>query len=224
VCGRYSAAVTPEQLRLRFAITEFAELRLPPQLPRYNVAPTQVGPIVVETKRGRLLPGATWGFRPTWTTGYRPAPINARGERAATSGLFRASLERHRCLVPATGFYEWQALPGTKAKIPHHVRLKDDPILAFAGIYTPPTREQPATYAILTTEANDLLRPIHARMPVILGADDEAWWPDRDAGAPDVLHLLRPFDQARIEAYPVSARVGSPNNDDASLLEPAGAA
>jgi putative SOS response-associated peptidase YedK len=131
VCGRYSAAITPEQLKLRFGIDEFREVRLPPTLPRYT------------------LPGAVWGFRPPWLSDpKRPPPINARSETAATSGLFKNSLDRYRRLVPASGFFEWQALPGTKSKIPHHIRLKDDPILAFAGIYTPPTREQPATYAI----------------------------------------------------------------------------
>src|SRR5581483_5461911 len=149
MCGRYSANATAAQLAIRFGVDEFAEVRLPPTLPRYNVAPTQVAPIVVQTRKGRLLPGATWGFRPAWLTGAgRPPPINARSETAATSGLFRDSLARWRCLVPASGFFEWQAIPGAKSKLPHHIRLRDEPIIAFAGIFTPPTREQPASYAI----------------------------------------------------------------------------
>src|SRR2546425_766641 len=104
MCGRYSASFTPEELQRRFDLPDFAELRLPPRLPRYNVAPTDLMPVVVEDAEGRSLAVFKWGFQPYWMKpGGAPAPTNARRETVATSGLFRRALGERRCIVPATG-------------------------------------------------------------------------------------------------------------------------
>ena len=129
--------------------------------PRFNVAPTSVMPIVVEGRDGRSLTALTWGFRPAWMApGRAPPPINARTETIATNGLFKRALSERRCLVPSTGLFEWAVVPGEKRKAPYHIRLRGGEPFGFAGIYTPPSEEQPGTYAIVTTPPNELLSPI----------------------------------------------------------------
>src|SRR6266545_277612 len=116
MCGRYTLTAT-EGLQLRFDLVEGSETRL---RPRFNVAPSQGVPVVVETGRGRALRAVRWGFRPTWVRddARRPPPINARAETVATNGLFRDALAKRRCLVVADGFYEWRADPGAPTKRP----------------------------------------------------------------------------------------------------------
>jgi putative SOS response-associated peptidase YedK len=223
MCGRYTAAITPEQLRLRWEITEFRETRIQPPLPRWNVAPTQILPVVVERPGRRIAAAMTWGFAPAWMgPGRAPPPINARAETVATNGLFKKSLSRYRCIVPATGFYEWQAITGEKRKAPHHIRLADAEVFGFAGIYTPPqSSEDFGTYAIITTTANERLAPIHDRMPVILPPGFETLWLDPSVTDPErVLPLLQPFPPERMAAYRVGYAVGTPANDGPELVAP----
>src|SRR5437867_2436994 len=119
MCGRYALNLTPEEIWERFGITEFVQLRLPPVMPRFNVAPTSVMPVVVERSTGRALDALRWGFRPAWMApGRAPPPINARAETVATNGLFKTALSRQRCVVPATGFFEFMwtdGIEGTSA-------------------------------------------------------------------------------------------------------------
>jgi len=134
--------------------------------------------------------------------------------------LFSASVRDGRCLIPATGFYEWKAAPGQKRKQPYYVRLKGGELFAFAGLWTPP-HLAPPTCTIIVTSANELLTPIHNRMPVILDPDDEALWLNPGCVAPiKVLPCLRPFLSERMEAIPVSSLVSSPDNEGAELIEP----
>jgi putative SOS response-associated peptidase YedK len=151
------------------------------------------------------------------------APINAKAETVATSGMFQGAVERGRCLVPASGFYEWKPVPGRKRKQPFHVRLRGGVLFGFAGLWTPsdPRTGAPPTCAIITTTANDLLAQIHDRMPVILDPDAEARWLDaRVTDAASVLPCLRPLPADRMEVYPVSTLVSSPDNEGAQLVEP----
>ena len=223
MCGRYTETAAFEELALRFGITvareEAEALR-----PSFNVAPSQRIPIVIEADGSRALLLARWGFRPHWMRASKLAPINARAETAGTSRMFRDALQRTRCLVPADGFYEWQAGPGQKRKQPYYVRLKGGGLFAFAGLWSPehPETSTPPTCTILTTTPNPLVAPIHNRMPVILDPGDEARWLDhRLTEADQVLDCLRPFPAERMEAYPVSALVSSPRNDGSELIEPA---
>src|SRR5262249_24852864 len=188
---------------------------------RYNVSPTEAVPIVVASNGRRRLVMAKWGFRPMWVNNSKLAPINARAESVGYSRMFEAAVRDTRCLVPATGFLDWKAVPSQKRKQTYDVRLKRGALFAFAGLWTP-AHLAPPTCAIITTNANDLLSPIHPRMPVILDPDDEALWLDSNVIAPaKVLPCLRPFPADRMEAYPVSTLVSTPGNDGAELIEPA---
>src|SRR5581483_9928951 len=176
MCGRYTLT-NPAQLELRFDVApdvaRTAEAR-------YNIAPSQLIPVIVEGEQGRVMHAMRWGFQPRWAapTSTRPAPINARAETLLERPLFRGALGRYRCLIPADGFYEWMVQPGTAAKQPMYIRRRDGDLFAFAGLYT--EREEggqvAASCAIITTTPNEVLAPIHDRMPAILTADTEALW------------------------------------------------
>jgi putative SOS response-associated peptidase YedK len=229
MCGRFTATAAFDLLAERFGIT-MDEGTNEELTARYNVSPSQAVPIIVNrstalpplVSRGRRLILAKWGFRPSWVKDGKLAPINARAETVATSRLFGRAVREGRCIVPATGFYEWKPVPGQKRKQPFHVRLKDGTPFAFAGLWTPgPTRGAQPTCAIITTTANELLAPIHGRMPVILDPEDEALWLDPGPVAPvKVLPCLRPFPSERLEAYPISSLVSSLGNEGSQLLEP----
>lgn len=222
MCGRYTETAAFEELAERFDITltqeEVEELR-----PSYNIAPSQQVPIVVSTDSGRALSLARWGFKPHGMRESKLAPINARAETLLTVQMFREAVRQARCLVPADGFYEWQAVPGQKRKQPYYVKLKGGGLFAFAGLWSPehPKTASPPTCTIITTSANPLVAPIHNRMPVILDPSDEARWLDPGLTGPAVSACLRPFPAERMEAYPVSALVSSPRNDGSELIEPA---
>ena len=224
MCGRYTQTSAFDELALRFGIT-VEDTDLEDLTPRYNVAPSQSVPIVVAHNGGRRLVMARWGFHPVWMKTSKLAPINAKAETIATSGMFQDAVKRHRCLVPADGFYEWKAVPGQKRKQPYYLRLKGGGVFAFAGLYTPAAAQAaaPATCTIITTTPNDLVAAIHNRMPAILERDDEARW--ADAGATDLasaLSCLKPLPSALMEGYPVSTLVSSPGNEGESLVQPVG--
>jgi len=222
MCGRYTQTAAFDELALRFGITiEDTDLEDLP--PRYNVAPSQPVPIVVGYNGDRRLVMARWGFHPAWMKSSKLAPINAKAETVATSRMFQAALKRHRCLVPADGFYEWKAVPGQRRKQPYYLRLKGGAVFAFAGLYTPADAEAgaPATCTIVTTTPNELVAAIHNRMPVILERDDEIRWADARVTDPaTVLPCLRPLPAELMEGYAVSALVSSPGNDGPRLVQP----
>jgi putative SOS response-associated peptidase YedK len=218
MCGRFTETAAFDVLAERFGITVEAgpaeELTA-----RYNVSPSQEVPIVVASNGGQRLVMAKWGFRPAWIKSGSLAPINARAETVATSRLFASALREGRCLIPATGFYEWKPVPGQQRKQPYYIRLKGGAPFAFAGLWTPP-HLAPPTCTIITTTPNALLVDIHNRMPVILDPDDEALWLDPGPIAPvKVLPCLRPFPSERMEAIPVSTLVSSPGNEGPELIE-----
>jgi putative SOS response-associated peptidase YedK len=230
MCGRYTLTATPQQIALRFGVdpapvaTDLA--------PRYNIAPSQANPVVIN-QDGPALALMQWGLIPAWSRepSSRYSTINARIETVAEKPAFRGPLRSRRCLVPATGYYEWQARPGAPArapKQPYFITLGHDggpgDLFAFAGLYDiwrAPDGQELATYTILTTAANDLLRPLHERMPVILPREAEAQWLDPAISDPArLLALLQSPPEDRILAYPVSAAVNSPASDSADLLAP----
>jgi putative SOS response-associated peptidase YedK len=222
MCGRYTQTAAFDELALRFGIT-VEDVGDEEVASRYNIAPSQAVPIVVAHTGGRRLVMARWGFHPVWMNTSKLAPINAKAETVATSGMFEASVKRGRCLVPAAGFYEWQPVPGQKRKQPFHVRLKGGGLFGFAGLWTPPDPQTgaPPTCAIITTTANELLAQLHDRMPVILEQGDEARWLDPSVTDPGhVLPCLRPLPADQLEVYPVSTLVSSPDNEGAQLVEP----
>lgn len=147
--------------------------------------------------------------------------INARAETLTQKPAFRSAFARRRCLIPADGFYEWQVVQGRKQ--PYVIRRKDEGPFAFAGLWE---RWEGAariieSCTIITTTANELLRPLHDRMPVMLDEDDYDCWLDSSTGNPTVLQpLLKPYEPDKLAAYPVSTRVNSPENDEAECIAP----
>jgi putative SOS response-associated peptidase YedK len=215
MCGRYTIREL-ELLRAGLGIVrkndleDFTERRI---LPRFNAAPSQTLPIVRTAHDGSIeLTTARWGFVPFWTKDKpKLAPINAKCETVATSAMFRQAFKNGRCLVPADGFYEWKGAKPPKQ--PHFIHLRGDGIFAFAGLWSrwnPPDGRSVDTFTILTTTPNELMAPIHNRMPVILHESDyEAWLSRSDPRA-----LFRPFEASVLEAYPVSSHINSPKHDD----------
>src|SRR5450432_4278506 len=224
MCGRYTIRRF-DLLRAAFAALALADFEeFSEKVNQFNIAPSQQCPIVrINSKGQRVLSMATWGLVPSWTKGKpKQKPINAKCETAATSAMFRQAMERRRCLIPADGFYEWQ---GEKPpKQPYFIHLKSDGQFAFAGLWErwreTPDSEPLDTFTILTTETNDVLRPIHQRMPVILDQSAFEKWLNRDNKAADVADLLKPYDPEKMEAHKVSGRVNKPANDGKDLIEP----
>lgn len=222
MCGRYTQTAAFDELALRFGIT-VEDTGLEDLGPRYNVAPSQTVPIVVAHNGGRQLIVAKWGFHPVWMKISKLAPINAKAETVATSRMFQGAIKRGRCLVPADGFYEWKPVPGQRRKQPYYLRLKGGGLFAFAGLYSPPDAQAgaPATCTIITTTPNELVTPIHDRMPVILERENEGRWTDASVSDPArVLPCLHPLPAELMEAYPVSALVSSPGNEGPRLVQP----
>src|SRR5271157_4534032 len=159
-----------------------------------------------------------WGLVPHWVKDIKSThrPINARVESLAEKPMFRNLLKTHRCLIPASGFYEWKK-EGTK-KIPFYLHLKDEPLFAFAGLYDvwhDVSGEAHTTYTIITTEANDLVARIHNRMPVILKRENEDRWLSGDTPLPEeVREIFTPYPPGEMTMYPVSSRINNPTLDD----------
>jgi putative SOS response-associated peptidase YedK len=216
MCGRYELHTHPAVLALLYGVPFPEDTKA-----RYNVAPSQELPIVRVDREGkRELAAMRWGLIPHWakdkSIGYKT--INARAETVATAPAFRDSFKWRRCLVPATGFYEWRKV--ASGKQPYHLGMIDGSPFAFAGLWSrwkPAEGDPVETYTIVTTEPNELAAKIHNRMPVILAPEDYARW--LDVEAPGAGELLKPYPADEMRAYPVSTRVNKPANDDAGLIE-----
>lgn len=224
MCGRYSLTSPPEAIQRLFALDGPA----PNFGPRYNIAPTQDAPVVGLRKDGaaRGLAMLRWGLVPFWSEGpdSRYSMINARAESVRSKPAFRAAFKERRCLVPADGFYEWKARGSGQKKQPHRIVRQDGEPFAFAGLWEhwEPKEggdEEPIrSFTIIVTDANELLKPIHERMPVILAPEDYGRWL---SGEPDdAEELLQPFPPGKLRVYPVSTRVNAPKNDDPECIEP----
>lgn len=205
MCGRYSVNIGRKRFEAVYNVQpplEFAE--------RYNIAPTQLAPVVRATGDGLEAAMLTWGFQKPG----KSLLINARGETVNQLPTFASSFRARRCIVPASGWYEWKA-SGAGKKQPHHLRSSDGEPLAFAGLWTPsPDGEQ---FVIVTTAASAAISEIHNRQPVIL--DRERWrvWLS-DAPLSELEAMLEADENVRLEVYPVGARVGNPRNDDEELI------
>jgi putative SOS response-associated peptidase YedK len=220
MCGRYLITSAPEAFRRLFGYRE-----QPNFPPRYNVAPTQPVPIVrmVEGKRQFAL--VRWGLIPAWVKDPRGFTllVNGRGESVNDKPAFRNAMKRRRCLFLADGFYEWMEQGGGR-KRPFCVRPKDGQPVAFAGLWETwmgPNGEETETAAVLTTEANRTLMPIHHRMPVVIPPEAFDMWLDCahvDALAASAL-LVPPPDDA-MEAYEISTAVNRVVNDGPEILAP----
>jgi len=217
MCGRFTLTTNLGAIAHRFGVARILE----EVGPRYNIAPTQTV-IVANDDGSRHLTEMRWGLIPSWakdpTIGNRM--INARAETVATKPAFRVALRKRRCLIPADGFYEWQ--PVGRRKQPVYIILKRRKPFSFAGLWeawTSPEGEEVRSCTIITTEANDLLKPIHDRMPVILTKEAEKVWLDPMIQDPErLLPLLTPYLAEEMEVYPVSTKVNNPAHDGPKLL------
>jgi putative SOS response-associated peptidase YedK len=229
MCGRYSLS-QPSDLAKRFGI------EVPPDLePRYNCAPGQQLPVISNGTPDRIT-RQEWGLVPEWADDDANPPINARAETIAEKPTFADAFETHRCLVPADGFYEWVEDDGKTR--PHRVSFADERLFAMAGVWarwTPPTAqvgidefgagapsppEPRETFAIVTTEPNELVAGLHDRMAVVLAPEEEETWLRGDPE--DARALLDPFPADDMRAYEVSRQVNDPRNDAPDLVEPVG--
>jgi len=212
MCGRFALTSPPRRLQERFALAAAPE----GLEPRWNIAPSQEV-LVIPNRPQRLLRPARWGLIPHWASdpaiGHRM--INARAETLAARPAFRDALARRRCAIPADGFYEWQRRG--RARQPFHLRRRDGQPLAFAGlwdVWRTPAGVRVASCTIVTVPANDLVAPIHDRMPAILdGAALDAWLDARECQAGDLAPLLAPWPVDSLEAWPVSSYVNAPDHD-----------
>ncbi len=218
MCGRYSLEAKSKDIVEAFALSEAIAI-----IPRYNIAPTQTAPVLrLDRESGACrLDVIKWGLTPRWAKGQRPI-INARSETIDQKPSFRSAFRHRRCLVPATGFFEWQKLGS--AKQPFHIRLCDRGVFAFAGIwdrFESGDGGPVECFAILTTAPNRTMAPIHNRMPVILDrAAYERWLDQEVESAEPLADIMGSASDDLLEAYPVSSRVNSPAHDDAECVRP----
>lgn len=223
MCGRYAILLKWKRLhrllRLAGDPVEFRE--------RYNIAPTQSAPVVrAAVNADRHIDSLRWGLIPSWMADA-PAGggfINARSETITIKPAFREAYQRRRCIIPASGFYEWRAIAKGRSQ-PHYITpAAEDDLFLFAGVWeqcrSHNAAQAAASFAILTTTANTLMSTVHERMPVILKPEDADRWLDPST-SPEPLHaLLKPYPSDQMRLHPVSTLVNSPRNDSPACIEP----
>jgi putative SOS response-associated peptidase YedK len=220
MCGRFTLTVSPQTIADFFGLAEVPLLK-----PRYNIAPTQQVAIVARAETGRRLGWCRWGLIPSWATdpSIGSRMINARADTVASKPAFRAAFKQRRCLIAADGFFEWQAT-GKKHKQPYRFTLHDQKPFAFAGLWERwrNGEQDILSCALITTDANELVRPVHNRMPVILPTQMYDRW--LGVGSPDVAELgalLRPYPPEEMVATAVGLAVNNSRLDDPVCVQPA---
>lgn len=212
MCGRYDNIIARHALQTLFRAERMPQSNFPP---RYNIAPTQDIPIVRLGRDGeREVVMARWGLVPFWMKEKPKKPfINARAETVHTTAMFREAFARRRCLIPATGFFEWQQR--ATGKQPYRIRRRDLEPFAFAGVweFARIGDEEILSAAIIVGEPNSLVAGIHDRMPVILDPADYDVWLDPGTGIGQARALLKPMSSDLLEAYPVATIVNKVEND-----------
>jgi putative SOS response-associated peptidase YedK len=228
MCGRYVSVSSPAILAERFHVEE---VRTGETEANYNVTPRAEVPVVAESKGKRVLDLVRWGLVPSWAKSISVGDrmINARAETLRSSNAYKRPFENRRCIVAADGFYEWQAIEGRKQRQPWFIRRRDGEPIAFAGLWSvwhdrrlgddaPRIR----TCTIITTEPNDLMRPIHDRMPVILAEPEwDAWLDSENHDVEKLAQLLVPLASDELERWAITTLVNKPTNNGPELLEAA---
>jgi putative SOS response-associated peptidase YedK len=220
MCGRFVQFSLFPILQKEFGLKFGEEMDLKPS---WNLAPTQMVPVVVN-EGGNRLTTCRWGLIPPWSKemAIGSRMINARAETLAEKPSFKSSFKKHRCLVVADGFYEWKKT--STGKIPTYIHMMDDSPIGLAGLYsdwTSPDGEAIRTCTIITTEPNKLIAPIHNRMPAIISPDNRDIWLDPDLQDPAALKpLLAPYPAGEMEAWEVSRAVNSPANNGPENIRP----
>lgn len=224
MCGRY-VYTADEELETRYSASYIDErVRERAKQSSFNVAPSQMMPVIWQDETGNKISLKRWGLIPFWSKdpkiGYKM--INARSETVDVKPAFRSPFKSRRCLVPVNGYYEWQQID-PKTKQPVFIHRKDSKSFALAGLHEHWTDENDnkiESFAILTTEPNDSLSKIHDRMPVILNLDQEMLWIDGATDIETLKSLLKPYGEENdLEAYPVAISVNSPRNNSGELIK-----
>jgi putative SOS response-associated peptidase YedK len=234
MCGRFGLPGDHDAMKLAFDVSTDlqSDIDWAGLMPRYNIAPTDQVPVILERDGSRQAGPMRWGLMPFRTTSMRGrtalgsngkslnTPINARAETVQSNGMFKRSFERRRCIIPAGGFYEWKRDGG--AKTPYWIGLKDGPWMGFAGLYTwwkSPDGQWVPSCTIITTSPNSFIEPIHDRMPVILTQGSYDLWLSTEAtDQSELRELLVPYPADEMQAHRVSSLVNSPANDGPELL------
>lgn len=217
MCGRFARKSDPRRLAKEFGVAE-----VPTVEASYNIAPTQNILAVRQGDDGREMTLFKWGLVPSWAKDISIGArlINARAETVAEKPAFREAYKKRRCLIPADGFYEWQRTGGKNQ--PYFFRMRDERPFGFAGLWERWEGEGGrvfSTCTILTTEANEVLRPVHDRMPVILHPEDFSPWLEGDERERTLLReLLRPYPADEMAGHPVSTLVNSPRSRGPELI------
>lgn len=221
MCGRYVIHGPSSRYQEHFDTRSGFDMA-----PRFNVAPSQVLPVVRQDAEGhRDFMPARWGLLPSWVKDIEgmPQPINAKAETAAIKPMFRHAFRKSRVLVPADAFYEWKLVEGRKQ--PWLIRMRDQSPFGMAGLlehWSGPTGEI-KTFALLTTAPNPLMAEIHDRMPVVIKPEDYGRWLDPAlVDVEELQGMIGPYPERLMEAYPVSRKVNNPKNDEPGLIEPEG--
>lgn len=215
MCGRYSLTASAEQI-----VDHFQLLRPVKFQPSYNIAPGQKILNIVELEDGsRKAVNLFWGLVPSWAKDKKNSShlINARMETLQEKPSFRSAFKHRRCLIPTNGFFEWERLNGKQA---FHIHRTDQQLFAFAGLWEQWQHETETLYSctIITTSANELMQPIHERMPVIMPVQNYRDWLDKSASEDDVFHLLNNQAYVDIATTPISDYVNNPRHDDKRCL------
>ncbi len=223
MCGRFTNNAKPEQIKKEFKVGAKN-----PNLfqPRFNIAPAQRIDVVLESENERILSQLKWGLVPSWSkdTSISKGLINARAETLSEKPSFREAFKSRRCIIPASGFYEWQKKE-TGAKQPFYFYLKEKEVFGFAGLWEQwldkQTGELLETCTIITTEANEVLKPVHERMPVILKPENYDDWLDVKVKDTDKLQeLLKSYPSEEMDSHTVSKNINYPDKDSPDLIKP----
>ncbi len=223
MCGRFTNNAKPEQIEKEFKVGKKNANVF--QL-RFNIAPSQMIDVVFAPESERILSQLKWGLVPSWAKdseiGNRM--INARAETITEKPSFREAFKSRRCIIPASGFYEWQK-KGTGGKQPFYFYLKEKEVFGFAGLWEEwldkESGEMLETCTIITTEANDVLKPVHDRMPVILKPESyDEWLDTKEKNTENLQKFLVPYPAKEMDSHTVSKSVNIPDVDSAELIKP----
>lgn len=220
MCGRYALDENARELADHFHLIAVPEFE-----PRYNIAPGTMVPVILGSAQGAVLAPMLWGLSPAWARrnpapSSVPKPINARSETVSARPMFRDAFRRRRCILPASGFYEW-VRPASGARQPYYIHPVAEPVFAMAGLYEEGDEAHPSTCCILTVGANAVMAPIHDRMPVMVASADVARWLDPSSPREVLEAMLRPAPAETMTAHRVGTRVNSARNDGPELILPA---
>ena len=209
MCGRFSIISNSRNIEEHFNLVRSGEF-----IHSYNVSPSNNIPVVRMEDGDRVLANLHWGLVPHWAKDTKLKPINAKAETVDSKPFFRSAFKKSRCLIPANGFYEWKRT--NKHKQPFYFKLKDSELLAFAGLWDHWEHDDATleSCTLITTVANDVMKPVHDRMPVILDPDNYDAWLNEGGKS-----LLQPY-AGKMISYPVSTAVNNPRHNGKDLIEP----